>query len=194
MRRPCSLGQPSRHPPGRDRQLVFLRPWQLTDIFCNDGTSRSATLVGVRGSTGVQHPMLTQAEADALVAMEKRFLDRKPVAFPRSGTKTEYGLVSADGRHRFIADANRASIRLSKCTYQERYNVVEVLVRLCVDGAAHENPDGTVIPCPHLHIWKQDAADRWAIPAPAARFPKPGDLVRTLRDFLNPVRHSDCMG
>jgi hypothetical protein len=61
---------------------------------------------------------------------------------------------------------------------------MEVLLRLDVDGPPHENPDGTVVPCPHLHIWKQDAADKWAIPAPAASFTDMADLVATFRDFL----------
>ena len=72
----------------------------------------------------------------------------------------------------------------TKCTYQERYAVVEVLVRLDLDGPPHENPDGAVLPCPHLHLYKEGFADKWAYPLPAGAFADTTNLTKTFLDFL----------
>src|SRR5438105_848132 len=128
--------------------------------------------------------MLTQNEADALIAMQKQLVGSQPILFPLPGGKAELPLISTDGREKFIADVNRGRIRLTKCTYQERYNTVVILLRLDVGGPPHENPDGVVVPCPHLHVFREDAADRWAVLAPLDKFTNLADLAATLREFL----------
>lgn len=96
----------------------------------------------------------------------------------------ELDVKSTDNRESFKVDVNRKGrIRLTKCTYQERYASVEVLLRLDIDGPPHENPDGDVVPCPHLHVYKEGFGDRWAYPIPST-FTNTSDLVRTLGEFL----------
>jgi hypothetical protein len=60
---------------------------------------------------------------------------------------------------------------------------VEILLRLDVDGPPHTNPDGTEVPTPHLHVYREGYGDKWALPLPAA-FTDTGNLVNTLREFL----------
>src|SRR5579871_4511232 len=60
------------------------------------------------------------------------------------------------------------------------------LVSLDLDGPTHRNPDGAEIPCPHLHIYREGFADKWAIPAPTAVYPDRLDLFETFEAF---VRH-----
>jgi hypothetical protein len=128
--------------------------------------------------------MLTQEEADALMAMPKRLVRPLPIAFPPAGDSSQIELKSLDGREDFLVDVNRrGKIKVAKCTYQERYAVIEILVRLDLGGPAHENPDGSVIVCPHLHVFREGYADKWAQPLPSA-FTKPSDLIRTLQEFL----------
>lgn len=105
--------------------------------------------------------MLTQAEADALIGMPKRFADRAPIDFPGPGEKVSFDIISTDMRVRFLTDVNRGRIRLTQCTYQERYRSVEILLRLDLDGPPHENPDGNILPCPHLHVYREGYGDRW---------------------------------
>lgn len=128
--------------------------------------------------------MLTQTEADRLIAMAK-LLEDPPAAilFPQPGEKLELGLVSTDRRERLIADVNRGRIRLTKCTFQERDPRVTVLLRLDLDGPPHENPDGTVLPCPHLHMYREGWWDKWAIPAPPALC-STSNLTDVFREFL----------
>jgi hypothetical protein len=65
---------------------------------------------------------------------------------------------------------------VSKCTYQERYAVIEILLRLDIDGPPHQNPDGVDVPCPHLHVYREGYGAKWAMPLPAD-FTNPSDLV-----------------
>lgn len=129
--------------------------------------------------------MLSQAEADRLMEMLKRFVDRATINFPLSGQSSKWEVKSDDGRESFLIDAQRkGKIKLSKCTFQERYHVIEIMLRLDIDGPPHDNPDGTEVPCPHLHIYREGFADQWAFPLPAGAFTDTSDLVKTLREFL----------
>lgn len=129
--------------------------------------------------------MLTQTEADRLMEMLKQFVDRATINFPLSGQSSRWEVKSDDGRESFLVDARRkGKIKLSKCTFQERYRVIEILLRLDIDGPPHDNPDGTEVPCPHLHIYREGFADKWAFPLPAGAFTDTSDLVKTLREFL----------
>jgi len=130
--------------------------------------------------------MLTQTRADELIQVRKQLDDvLSPINFPVAGDSIQLNSKSLDGREFLIFDANRkgARIRLSKCTYQERYAVIEVLLRLDVNGPPHENPDGQEIPCPHLHVYREGYGTKWASPLPSD-FTDTSDLVETLRDFL----------
>lgn len=129
--------------------------------------------------------MLTQQEAEALMAFPKRFVDPSPIDFPGPGDFLTRGLVSVDGRESFVLDVNRAGrIRVTKCTYQERYASTVVLVRLDVGGPPHTNPDRTEVPCPHLHVYREGYETRWAKAVPGDVFRDTSDLCETLRDFL----------
>lgn len=135
--------------------------------------------------------MLTQQRANELMAMEKYCVDAKSIQFPASGTAAQIEVKSTDDRESFLIDVNRKGrIRLSKCTYQERYAVVEILLRLDVGGPPHENPDGNVISCPHLHIYKEGFGTKWAYAIPI-EFTDTTDLVKTLIEFLNHCKVKD---
>jgi hypothetical protein len=139
----------------------------------------------MRGRNGEVGNMLTQTRADELIQIRKQLHDMLPINFPVGGDAIQVDAKSQDGRESFIFDVNRkgARIRLSKCTYQERYAVVEVLLRLDVDGPPHENPDGQEVPCPHLHVYREGFGTKWAQPLPPD-FTDTSDLVGTLREFL----------
>ena len=128
--------------------------------------------------------MLSQQRADALIALPKRCADVSPINFPLPGESLRLDVASDDGSESFIIDVNRkGKIKLTKCTYQERYAVIEILLRLDVDGPPHENPDGVEVPCPHLHVYREGYGTKWAQPAPA-EFGDTFDLARTLHDFM----------
>ena len=128
--------------------------------------------------------MLTDAKVAALLDMAKHFVDQSIIKFPTIGGYLTRELESLDGRESFLVDVNRKGIKLSKCTYQNRYQVTEILLRLDIDGPTHDNPDGTPVPCPHLHIYREGFADKWASPIDPSEFTDTTNLVLTFQQFL----------
>jgi hypothetical protein len=129
--------------------------------------------------------MLTQVRADQLHAMPKVLSGTAPARFPQPGQFCQLDVVSVDGREAFVIDVNRkGTLKLTKCTYQERYAVIEILVRLDIDGPVHENPDGVEVPTPHVHMFREGFGDRWAAPISTADFSDTTDLQKTFTEFL----------
>ena len=127
---------------------------------------------------------LTQAEADALIAVAKVRMDDDVWDYPALGGLICVPLISIDRRESFFLDVSRGRIDLLKGTYQSRTRQVVVLVRLDFGGPPHRNPDGEEVACPHLHIYREGFGDRWAAPIPVDVFPTLDDLWRTLQDFM----------
>lgn len=128
---------------------------------------------------------LTQIEADALIATPKVKIDSIETNYPDPGGSIIIPLVSEDRRDNFFLDISRGRIDLRKGKYQSRAHHVVVLLRLDFGGAPHQNPDGNVISCPHLHVYKEGYGDKWAIPAPADSFSDTTALWRTLEEFMD---------
>ncbi len=142
--------------------------------------------------------MLTQSAANALFDIPKIKKSNDSYGFPLPGEKLTIPIISHDGQENFLIDVNRRGrIRLMKCTYQERYQQIIILVRLDLDGPPHTNPEvvnvplpdlvlynGKTIDCPHLHLYVEGFMDKWAIPAPNDEFPDTTNLYTTLQDFF----------
>lgn len=126
----------------------------------------------------------SQAEADALLALEKHRVNDDRVRLPDLGRKLSVELLSTDKRERFNFDMSRSFVSISKLTLQTRGRVVVVLARLDIDGAPHRNPDYEELPCPHLHLYREGYGDKWAFPVPAEHFKNLSDRWQTLQDFL----------
>lgn len=127
---------------------------------------------------------LTQAEADALIEMEKHRVNDDQTNFPMGGESVAIPLQSVDRREQFLLDLSRASINLSKVKMQTRGRQVVVLVRLDLGGAPHRNPDGEEIPVPHLHVYREGFGDKWAFPVPSDGFRAVADVWTTFEGFL----------
>lgn len=128
--------------------------------------------------------VLTQADADALLEMEKLKADDGVYPYPSNGGAVRIPLQSADRRESFTLDITRNQIKLSKGTYQNRARGVIVLARVDFGGAPHRNPDDQEIPCPHLHLYREGFGDKWACPLPTAHFTNPGDPWFLLQEFM----------
>lgn len=127
---------------------------------------------------------LTQAEADALLAIEKRRADEDERDFPGAGGMIAVPLVSTDGRERFHLDLRRGRINIGKGTYQNRGRQVVSLARLDCGGAPHRNPDGKEVGSPHLHLYREGFGDKFAFPVPSDHFRNLDDAWLTLEDFM----------
>jgi len=127
---------------------------------------------------------LIQAEADALLAMEKRRVDDSEWNYPDLGGQITVPLVSSDQRESFLLDVRRGGIDLAKGTYQNRGRQVVILARLDFGGAPHRNPDGEEIGSPHLHLYREGYGDKWAYRVPLEHFSNLGDPWLTLEDVM----------
>ena len=132
---------------------------------------------------------LTQAEADALLALSKLRIDDKVWDYPGLGGSLSVPLVSSDRRESFLLDIRRGRIDLAKGTYQNRGRQVIVLARLDFGGQPHRNPDDEEIGSPHLHVYREGFADKWAVPLPRDKFPRtePWSLLLDFLKFCNVV-------
>ena len=126
--------------------------------------------------------MLTQTEADALIAMEKTFEHGGTIRIP-AGTDQTHELIGTDERERFLLDIWRGTLRISKVRYQTRGRKVVVLVRLDIDGAPHTNPDGARIEGTHLHIYHEGFEDKWAYAIDPTEFSDVSDIYHAFGDF-----------
>ncbi len=127
---------------------------------------------------------LTQAEADALFAMEKHRVDERRWSLPDTGGGVVVPLVSADGDEPFHLDISRGRINLTKGKIQNRARTTMVLARIDFGGAPHRNPNDEEIACPHMHHYREGFGDRWAFPISPEVFTQPTDHWQTLVDFM----------
>jgi hypothetical protein len=128
--------------------------------------------------------LLTQQEADALLALDKHYLGRERFSFPSLGGSLRIPLHSPDHREEFSLDITRGNIELRKNTFQGRARKAVILARLDIGGPPHRNPDGEEIACPHLHVYREGYGDKWAFPLPDS-FSNHEDAWKTLFEFMD---------
>ena len=128
--------------------------------------------------------ILTQAEADALLALPKEPVSDDVYEYPAAGGRLSVPLVSHDGREEFALDVSRGRIDLAKAKYQQRARRTVLLARLDINGRPHINPGGAPAPRTHLHLYREGFGLTWALPVPADKFRRPDDLAVALDDFL----------
>ena len=126
---------------------------------------------------------LSQAEADALLRMEKYPVDTTAHAFPDLGGHIQIALQSQNQRESFSLDISRRRIALTT-KYQTRGRQSVVLARLDFNSP-HRNPDDTEVGIPHLHIYKEGFGDKWAYDVPVDMLKNPSDAWQVLLDFMS---------
>jgi hypothetical protein len=129
---------------------------------------------------------LSQAEADALLRMEKYRVDATAHAFPDLGGHIQIALQSQNQREAFSLDISRRRIALTT-KYQTRGRHSVVLARLDFNSP-HRNPDDTEVGIPHLHLYREGFGDKWAYDVPAEMLKNPADPWQVLLDFMSYCR------
>jgi hypothetical protein len=127
--------------------------------------------------------MISQKEADELLAMRKMATDTKQYTYPSLGGHVEIPLVSQNRHEYFALTIRRGSIDIRKNTYQTRARRTIILARVDIAGPPHRNPDGNDIACPHIHMYREGYDDKWAQPLPDI-FQNHADYWQVLQDFM----------
>lgn len=131
--------------------------------------------------------MLTQENVDYLIKVLKTLKTKKIIIpFPSATQQETLEAQSVDAnKDEFLFYINRkGQYNLKKCTYISRYNNSYNLLRLDIDGPPHDNPDGTTVKCPHIHIYKEGYNLAWAYPLSTKITTNTKDLIQVLIDFL----------
>jgi len=130
--------------------------------------------------------MLTQAEADYLMDLEKQFVSDALLTFDAGSFRIVRELISLDGREKFLFDAQRGSLVLKKLTFQERARVIVPLVRLDIGATLrHRNPNDTVVTGSHIHVYREGYDAKLAVPLAelSFHFRDSDNVVTTFEDF-----------
>lgn len=122
---------------------------------------------------------LTQKEAESLLNLLKIPTEIQG-GLDFDHTKKLIKLKSVDEREEFLLNITPSRYEIEKITYQTRARKSIILARLDINGPPHRNPDDTDVPCPHIHIYKEGFADKWAYPLPESF-----SECDTLWDFLD---------
>lgn len=121
---------------------------------------------------------LTQKEAEDLIALLKIPVDIGG-GLNFDHLKKVVTLKSPDDREEFFLNITPGKLDFQKITYQTRARKSIILVRLDIGGPPHRNPDDEEIPCPHIHIYREGYADKWAY-----SLPKEFDNCKNMWDFF----------
>lgn len=127
---------------------------------------------------------LTQYEADSLIKMDKIPVNDDLIELPDFGGVTEIFLQSRDKQEKFILNYRKRRIDILKRNYHFRGRKVIGLVRLCLDGKPHRNPDRQEVGPRHLHLYREGYDLKWASEIPTKDFPNLSKGYDTLLDFL----------
>jgi hypothetical protein len=135
---------------------------------------------------------ITQEQANALLELAKYYRGSEKFDFPDLGGAIRIPLHSADNKEEFSLDITRGKLELKKNTFQNRARRTIILARIDIGGSTHRNPDGEEIPCPHLHLYKEGYADKWAMPIPD-NFRNISDIWETLQEFMRFCNIVSCL-
>jgi len=113
---------------------------------------------------------ISQSEADALIAMEKVCTDSKDYSISGVGDKVNIELESTDGQEKFRLTIIRGRINVEQVNMNNLARQSLPLVRIDLNGPDHKNPDGEIIACPHIHIYREGFGDKWAVLLTDQRF------------------------
>jgi len=110
---------------------------------------------------------LTQAEADMLIDMLKKFVEKRVLEFPSTKGKLSFDVIGERRTDEFVVSIDRKGLNALGCTYQGRLKSNNlILLRLDINPTAiHKNPSsGEKIHGSHLHIYTEEHDIREAIP------------------------------
>ena len=133
---------------------------------------------------------LSQDEAERLIAEVKNSVE-KLFVMPAAGERNAEFHVLGDDGEKFTIAVFKGAINADRHSMSARITRLGVpLLRLCVNGSTHTNPDGERISGTHWHIYKE-GEDDWN--AQTADIESPDFVNDTIRllDRFNVIHRPD---
>lgn len=134
---------------------------------------------------------LDDSQVDSLIKELKEILNKLDI----NSLSTPFGRI--DSRHSLISDINGINFALSiyrgnkesgRFSLDLRFKEThDCLVRLDINGGPHKNPDGTISPSSHIHIYSNayDKKDGYAYPIDINDFPNIENLYYASISFFD---------
>ena len=142
-------------------------------------------------SSTVNEPYLTwdniipQTEAERLLQLQKQRVNDDQNTYPDAGNFLEVLLTSLDEKEQFKLTIQPGKFNFYKTSDQLREKTTNIiLARLDLGNVVHRNPDDELIIGPHIHIYKEGYADKFARPINTDIFTDPTDPWTTLQEFM----------
>lgn len=108
---------------------------------------------------------LSQDEAERLIRAIKTAVD-EIFRMPAAGEQHAGFHVKADDGEDFTIAVYQGTLNARRHSMSARVTRLGVpLIRLCVNGSTHNNPDGTRVPGTHWHVYREGYDDWFAYPA-----------------------------
>src|SRR5512140_132098 len=105
--------------------------------------------------------MLSQVEADHLLALEKSFVSQDVIEFSMGQPFQQvHDLQSLDHREKFLLDVERGARKRARLKFQTRARKTIVLGRIDIEGKAHRNLEnyphrpGERFEGTHIHLYR----------------------------------------
>lgn len=134
--------------------------------------------------------MLSQDEADRLIAEVKNAMGKLFVMPAQGERNAEFNVIGDDGE-KFTIAVFRGTLNADRHSMSARITRLGVpLLRLCVNGSTHTNPDGERIGGTHWHIYKE-GEDDWNAETADIESPDFVDDTIRLLDRFNVIRRPD---
>lgn len=127
---------------------------------------------------------LSQDEANRLISKAKHAVE-KAFYMPAEGEKNaEFHVQSDSDDEDFVIALYRGSINKGRHSVSARITRLGIpLIRLCVNGQPHRNPDGERIGGTHWHVYTEGFDDRMAFPANLESEEFVDDTIALLKKF-----------
>ncbi len=137
---------------------------------------------------------LSQQDADMLLEETKRRVE-KMLAMPDPGEKNkEFHVTGLDSGERFTISLYQGAKNPRKHSLGARIAKSGIpLLRLCVNGSRHTNPDGSKVGGTHWHIYKEGYDDWYAFTADLQSGKFIDDTI-TLLDKFHVIEKPDIQG
>lgn len=130
--------------------------------------------------------MLSDEEFNELLEEKKVFIEKDNIIINVNNDKIVRNIKSVNDNNEFILNIRRGKIELSKMNFQTREKETNtIMLRLdLASGGRHFNPDGKLVLCPHIHIYKDGYGDKWAYELDDKLFSNIESKTQVLQDFL----------
>ena len=108
---------------------------------------------------------LTQKQAEDLIEMLKRYVEKGEFNFPEKKGKIEFDVIGKRRGDEFTISISRKGKKYDGCSYQGRIKSNHIiLMRLDINPTAiHRNPNGEEIIGSHLHVYTEKYREKEAV-------------------------------